>query len=182
MSRLAAALARLVEIEIPELGGSVAIRPIPRSIDRRFQRRAATANGLDHYKLKRRRFQYAVVDPNFTASEVETYFGLHAGAVHRVLDEVAEISNFPRVAGAEHLPYFHRRALDAAVTATRALRRRDHARTRPRSRERRRSHPGKRHGSRRASGVRSGQDPGDDGDPEPVGTAPGLPADPRGTA
>ena len=159
-------------IEVDDLGGSVLIRPIRPSKDRHFQRRAMTASGkLDSGKLARLRFKYAVDLP---ASEVETAFELHGAAVHRVLDAVAQLSNFVRVTGADHLPYFHRRALDAAATVTRALRRRDHTRTRPRGRERRRSHPGRRRGSRRSFAPARG-DP-DDGDPEPppVGPAPGL--------
>jgi hypothetical protein len=83
----------------------------------------------DGAAYNRLRFQYAVVEPSFTAAEVERIFLTHGASVELVLARVDEISHTRRVVVDERMLRLHRRAVQMAAVATRALRERgDHAR------------------------------------------------------
>jgi hypothetical protein len=132
----------------------------------------------DGAAYNRLRFQYAVVEPSFTAAEVERIFLTHGASVELVLARVDEISHTRRVVVDERMPRLQRWAVrwrrslrvHSASGATKrgrlaALTAVCHARPRVRT------------AARRAAGIRSGEDPGE-GDPDP----PGCGAPGRGTS
>jgi hypothetical protein len=83
-------------LDVPGVG-SVLLRPIPPKVERRFQRDALLPGGqFDGYKLDRLRFQYAVVEPDFTAAEVKVIFERLGPSVDLVLARVDQISQTGR--------------------------------------------------------------------------------------
>jgi hypothetical protein len=147
--------------------GSVLLRPVPPKVERRFQRDALLPSGqFDGYKLDRLRFQYAVVEPDFTAAEVKVIFERLGPSVELVLARVDQISRTPRAHVDASLPHLHRQAVRMVAVANQALRRRGDCRPGPRARASR-GRPVRRRGSRRtAAATRAGPDDGS-GDPEP---------------
>jgi hypothetical protein len=163
------------EVFVPALNGSVRVRPIPPSRDRRFRRRAMKCGKWDGAAYNRLRFQFALVDPSFTAAEVERIFLTHGASVELVLARIDEISRTRRVVVDERMPRLQRRAVQMAAVATRALRERgDHARV-PRRLDRRLGcgRPATRRVSNRTSSAR--------GDPDLAGEPPRAPL-PEGAA
>jgi hypothetical protein len=152
-------------LDVPSFG-SVLLRPVPPKVERRFQRDALLASGqFDGHKLQRLRFQYAVVEPDFTAAEVAAIFEKLGPSVDLVLARVDQISRTPQVHIDASLPYLHRQAVGMVAVANQALRRRGDCGPRARAS---RGRPVRRRGSRRGAAVtRAGPEAGD---PEPAGS------------
>src|SRR5215208_5503931 len=84
-------------LDVPGVG-RVTLQPVPRKVERRFQRDALLASGQFNVdKFQRLRFQYAVVDPDFTAAEVAAIFERLGPRVDLVLARVDQISRTPPV-------------------------------------------------------------------------------------
>jgi len=142
-------------LDVPGVG-SVLLRPVPPKVDRRFQRDALLPSGqFDVDKLKRLRFQCAVVEPDFTAAEVKVIFEKYGSSVDLVLARVDQISRTPQVHVDASLPHLHRQALRMVAVANQALRRRGDCRPGPRARASR-GRAIRRRGSRRATATRAG--------------------------
>jgi hypothetical protein len=154
-------------LDVPGVGGSVLLRPVPPKVGRRFQRDALLPSGqFDGYKHQRLRFQYAVVEPDFTAAEVVAIFEKYGPSVDLVLARVDQISRTPQVHVDAGVPHLQRQALRMVAVANQALRRRGDCRPGPRARASR-GRPVRRRGSRRTTAAtRAGPDDGS-GDPEP---------------
>ena len=152
-------------LDVPGFG-SVLLRPVPPKVDRRFQRDVLLPSGqFDVGKLNQLRFQYAVVEPDFTAAEVAAIFKRLGPSVDLVLARVDQISRTPHIHVDASLPYLHRHAVRMVAVANQALRRRGDCRPGPRARASR-GRAIRRRGSRRATATRAGPEAGD---PEPAG-------------
>jgi hypothetical protein len=153
-------------LDVPGVG-SVLLRPVPPKVERRFQRDALLPSGkFDGYKHDRLRFQYAVVEPDFSAAEVNLIFEKYGPAVALVLARVDQISRTPQVHVDASLPHLQRQAVRMLAVANQALRRRGDCRPGPRARAPR-GRPVRRRGSKRTAATRAGPEAGD---PEPAGS------------
>ena len=150
--------------------GLLRLRPVAPSRAHRFEDRAVTTSGaLDVNKLKMLLFQFAVVEPRLTLTEVERVFEQLGPGVDFVLARINEISRAPRTRVDARLPRLHREAARMAATATRARHRQAAHGVARRSRAReRRASCSRIRGSRRSRTSSSGSrgDPPDE--PEPA--------------
>jgi hypothetical protein len=159
---------RACDVYVPAVGGSVRIRPVPPKVERRFQRDALLPSGqFDGYKHQRLRFQYAVVEQDFTAADVKVIFEKYGPSVDLVLARVDQISRTPQVHVDASLPHLQHQAVRMVAVANQALRRRGDCRPRPRARALR-GRPVRRRGSRRGTPAPTRAGP-EAGDPEPAG-------------
>lgn len=79
-------------VEVPEWGGSVRIKAFTKARQQEMRKRATIKGEIDTDRLEMFLFIEGVVEPRFTADHYEQLRGKNAGAVDKVLQEIARLS------------------------------------------------------------------------------------------